>query len=61
MDELLTLIDAEYSTDGELVYLTFDLDSYLFVQNGNADVVIKLAGVKGDTTLTLDGGLVGWA
>ena len=61
VDELLTLIDAEYSTDGELVYLTFDLDSYLFVQNGDADVVIKLAGVKGDTTLTLDGGLVGWA
>ena len=61
VDELLTLIDAEYSTDGELVYLTFDLDSYLFVQNGDADVVIKLAGVEGDTTLTLDGGLVGWA
>lgn len=60
LDELLALIDVDYGTDGELVYLTFDLDSYLFVQNGSADVVIKLTGVKGDTALTLDSGLVSW-
>ncbi len=63
LDELIALVNADFSSDGELVYLTFDLDSYLFVQNGAADVVVKLTGVKGDTALSLDmgTGLVGWS
>ena len=59
LEEVLALIDKDYNSDGSLVYVTFDSDSYLFVQNGGADVVVKLAGVKGDTALTLDSGLIG--
>ena len=43
--EVVALLNTEYSTDGVFVAFKFDSDSYVFVQNGAADVLIQLTGV----------------
>lgn len=62
LSEVVGLLNTDYAPDGNIVYFTFDADSYVFVQNGAADVLVKLAGVTGDTALTLAaGGILTWA
>jgi hypothetical protein len=43
--ELVALIDAQWTTKGNALVFEFGSDSYVFVQNGAADVLVKLAGV----------------
>lgn len=59
--KVLALLNTDYATDGDTLYVTYGADSYLWVQNGAADVVVKLVGVTGDTTLTDTSDVFTWS
>jgi hypothetical protein len=56
--EVVALIDTDYSTAGNVVTFAFGADSYVFIQNGTTDGLIKLAGVTGLTSETISSGVL---
>jgi Ca2+-binding RTX toxin-like protein len=58
LDEVVALINTDYSSDGTVVTFAFGADSYVFIQNGAADGLIKLAGVTGLTSETISSGVL---
>ncbi len=51
LSEWLTEADAVAKTDGDILAFQFGSDTYVFGQNGDADVFVKLAGVTGVAAL----------
>lgn len=45
--DAITAVDTQLATDGEAVVFEYVGDSYIFVQDGATDVVVKLTGVTG--------------
>lgn len=47
LGEWLTEVPAVAATNGDALAFQFGSDTYAFVQNGNADLLVKLVGVTG--------------
>lgn len=50
--EIVALVDAAFTDDGKVLGFQFNGNSYLFGQNGTADVLVELTGVTGVTNFT---------
>lgn len=55
LGEWLTEANAAANADGDILAFQFGSDTYVFGQNGNADVFVKLAGVTGVAALAEGG------
>ena len=58
LGEVVALINTDYSTDGTVVTFAYGSDSYVFVQNGAVDMLIKLAGVTGLAAESISSGVL---
>lgn len=58
LSKVVALINTDYPTDGNTIVFAYGADTYQFVQNGTADVLVKLVAVSSIAAASVSSGVI---